>query len=47
MSNGMTGSLARCFIENDKDPLELKNLAADPKYAKVVAEMKALLAKKP
>lgn len=41
---GKAGSM---LYENGKDPFELKNLANDPKYAKVVEEMKALLAKKP
>jgi len=31
----------------EKDPHELKNLAADPKYAKVVAELRALVRKMP
>lgn len=35
------------LYEHPKDNLELKNLANDAKYAKVVAEMKALLAKMP
>jgi hypothetical protein len=30
-----------------KDPSELVNLASDPKYAKIVGEMKALLNKMP
>ena len=35
------------LYETEADPSELKNLVNDPKYAKVVTEMKALLAKKP
>jgi hypothetical protein len=35
------------LYEHPKDPLELKNLANDPGHAKIVAEMKALLAKMP
>ena len=40
------GSGAMLFDE-EADPHELKNLASDPKYAEVVKEMKALLAKLP
>jgi arylsulfatase A-like enzyme len=35
------------LFDRQKDPHELKNLASDPAHAKVVAEMKALLAKMP
>jgi arylsulfatase A-like enzyme len=35
------------LFDRQKDPHELKNLANDPAHAKVVAEMKALLAKMP
>jgi iduronate 2-sulfatase len=42
--DGKSGAM---LLETEKDPYELKNLAADPKYAKIVAEMKALLAKMP
>jgi iduronate 2-sulfatase len=41
------GRSGRMLLETEKDPNELKNLAEDPKYAKVVAEMKRLLAKMP
>jgi iduronate 2-sulfatase len=41
---GKAGSM---LYETEKDPSELHNLSGDPKYAKVVAEMKALLAKMP
>lgn len=41
---GRSGSM---LLETEKDPSESKNLANDPAYAKVVAEMKALLAKMP
>jgi hypothetical protein len=33
------------LYDHDADPKELKNLAADPKYADTVAEMKQLLQK--
>ena len=33
------------LYDHDADPHELKNLASDPKYANVVAEMKALVKK--
>jgi iduronate 2-sulfatase len=42
--NGKEGNM---LFEHPKDNLELKNLATDPKYAFVVAEMKQLLAKMP
>jgi hypothetical protein len=35
------------LFDRQKDPHELKNLASDAAQAKVVAEMKALLAKMP
>ena len=41
---GKQGSM---LYEHPKDALELKNLAQNEKYAKVVAEMKTLLAKMP
>ena len=41
---GRSGSM---LFETEKDLPELKNLADDPKYANVVAEMKKLLAKMP
>jgi iduronate 2-sulfatase len=41
---GRSGAM---LYEHPKDPLELKNLANDPGHAKIVAEMKALLAKMP
>ena len=31
------------LYDEEDDPEELRNLAADPKHAKVVAEMQALL----
>ena len=41
------GRQGNMLFEHPKDPLELKNLANDPNYAKIVVEMKALLAKMP
>jgi iduronate 2-sulfatase len=41
------GKSGAMLYEHPKDPLELKNLADDPNYAKVVAKMKRLLAKMP
>ena len=41
------GKSGAMLFEHPKDKLELKNLAQDAKYAKVVAKMKALLAKMP
>jgi iduronate 2-sulfatase len=41
------GKSGAMLFEHPKDPLELKNLANDPNYAKVIAEMKQLLAKMP
>ncbi len=41
------GKSGAMLFEHPKDNLELKNLAQDAKYAKVVAEMKVLLAKMP
>jgi arylsulfatase A-like enzyme len=35
------------LFDRKNDPHELKNLASDPAHAKVVAEMKALLARMP
>jgi arylsulfatase A-like enzyme len=35
------------LFDEQADPHELKNLAADPRYAAPLAEMKALLAKLP
>jgi iduronate 2-sulfatase len=42
--DGKSGAM---LYETEKDPSELKNLAQDPRYAKTVVEMKALLAKMP
>lgn len=41
------GKQGNMLYEHPKDNLELKNLAQDTQYAKVVSEMKALLAKMP
>lgn len=41
------GKARAMLYEHPKDALELKNLAQDPKYVKVVDEMKQLLAKMP
>ena len=41
------GKSGAMLYEHPKDSLELKNLANDPQYAKIVAEMKQLLAKMP
>jgi iduronate 2-sulfatase len=41
------GKSGAMLFEHPKDPLELKNLANDTQYAKVIAEMKQLLAKMP
>jgi iduronate 2-sulfatase len=41
------GKQGNMLFEHPKDPLELKNLANDPQYAKVIEEMKQLLAKMP
>jgi iduronate 2-sulfatase len=41
------GKQGNMLFEHPKDPLELKNLANDPQYAKVIVEMKQLLAKMP
>jgi uncharacterized sulfatase len=41
------GRQGNMLYEHPQDKLELKNLSNDPKYAPVVAEMKALLAKMP
>jgi len=43
-AGGQSGAM---LFEHPKDSLELKNLAQDPNYAKVVSEMKVLLAKMP
>ncbi|MBS1792789.1 MAG: sulfatase [Acidobacteria bacterium] len=43
-ADGKEGSM---LFEHPQDKLELKNLATDPKYAPVIAEMKKLLAKIP
>ena len=37
------GAKGAQLYDHDQDPQELKNLAADPKHAKTVAEMKALV----
>ncbi|MEK7830389.1 MAG: sulfatase [Acidobacteriota bacterium] len=42
--DGKSGAM---LFDHSKDPRELKNLADDPAHAKVVAEMKTLLAKMP
>ncbi len=42
--DGKSGSMLYAV---EDDPHELKNLSNDPKYASVVSEMKAILAKKP
>lgn len=41
------GKSGRMLYATEVDPSELENLSEDPKYAKTVAEMKALLAKMP
>lgn len=41
------GKSGRMLYATEEDPHELKNLSEDPKYAKTVSEMKALLAKMP
>lgn len=41
------GKAGAMLYEHPSDPLELKNLADDPKYAKTVAEMKNLLKRMP
>lgn len=41
------GKSGRMLYATEEDPFELKNLSEDPAYAKTVAEMKAILAKKP
>ena len=41
------GKQGNMLYEHPKDKLELKNLSNDPKYASVITEMKALLAKMP
>lgn len=43
-AEGQAGSM---LFDHSNDPLELKNLAADPAYAKTVQEMKGLLKKLP
>jgi iduronate 2-sulfatase len=37
------GKLGEMLLDTEKDPYELKNLASDPAYAKVVDEMRRLL----
>ena len=37
------GKLGEMLLDTEKDPYELKNLASDPSYAKVVGEMRKLL----
>jgi hypothetical protein len=37
------GKAGEMLTDHQKDPLELKNLAADPAYAKIVVEMRDLL----
>jgi arylsulfatase A-like enzyme len=41
------GKNGEFLTDLEKDPHELKNLAADPKYSKVVAELRALARKMP
>ena len=41
------GKSGNMLYATEDDPHELKNLSNDPKFAPVVGEMKALLAKKP
>jgi uncharacterized sulfatase len=41
------GEAGSVLFDHDADPHEMKNLAADPAHAQVVAEMKKLLAKLP
>lgn len=41
------GKSGAMLFEHPKDPLELKNLANDPQYLKIINEMKQLLAKMP
>lgn len=41
------GNSGRMLYATEEDPHELKNLSEDPKYAKTVEEMKAILAKMP
>ena len=41
------GKSGNMLYATEEDPHELKNLSNDPKYAKTVAEMKAILAKMP
>ena len=41
------GKRGTMLFDISKDPHELKNLAADPKYAKTIAELSALLKKMP
>ncbi len=37
MCNGKTANLGEMLLDTQKDPFELKNLASDPEYAKIVA----------
>ncbi|HJX91153.1 MAG TPA: sulfatase [Pyrinomonadaceae bacterium] len=41
------GKLGEMLLDSQKDPFELKNLASDPEYAKVVTTMKTLLTQIP
>ena len=41
------GKLGEMLLDTEKDPFEVKNLASDPAYAKVVVEMKKLLTQIP
>jgi len=41
------GKLGEMLLDTEKDPYELKNLASDPEYAKVLARMKKLLTQIP
>jgi iduronate 2-sulfatase len=46
-SQWVEGELGEVLFDVQNDPHELKNLAADPRYATQLAEMRALLAKMP
>jgi uncharacterized sulfatase len=41
------GKNGEFLTDIEKDPLELKNLAGDPKYSRIVAELKTLVRKMP
>jgi arylsulfatase A-like enzyme len=42
-SQWVEGEKGEVLFDEQKDPHELKNLAADPQYAKPLAEMRALM----